>query len=231
MSEPMTDALFGVDGTESPPVRSDPSGRAGWRDISVLPPLTLPPIPSPHVTREMVAAALGDDPTAPVGQEPDAAPAQQPATPPSGSDGNTPRASAPQNSASQNSAPRENAAPPTTPLATIIAPLPAASASQVRKAPAAGVPGSRRWAIPERAQPPRRGGGARRYLPTLALGSRTAAQLVDFRRRAGRGGSGLPQTRSNGGAGVFFLIALIIVGVLGYSIVIGIIGSILSLFR
>lgn len=217
----MTDALFGVDGTESPPVRSDPSGRAGWRDISVLP-LTLPPIPSLHVTREMVAAALGDDPTAPVGQEPEAAPAQPPATAPSGFDGNTPQDSAP-----QNSAPRENAAPPTTPLATIIAPLPAASASQVRKTPAAGVPG----AIPERAQPPRRAGGARRYLPTLALGSRTAAQLVDFRRRVGRGGSGLPQTRSNGGAGVFFLIALIIVGVLGYSIVIGIIGSILSFFR
>ncbi|MBV9140122.1 MAG: hypothetical protein JO115_04270 [Pseudonocardiales bacterium] len=227
MSEPITDALFGVDGTESPLVRSDPSGRAGWRDISVLPPLTLPPIPSPQVTREMVAAALGDDPTAPVSQEPDAAPAQQPATAPSGSDGKTPQDSAP-----QNSAPRENAAPPTTPLATIIAPLPAASASQVvRKAPAAGVPGSRQWPIPERAQPSRRAGGVRRYLPTLALGSRTAAQLVDFRRRAGRGGSGLPQTRFNGGAGVFFLIALLVVGVLGYTIVMGIIGSILSFFR
>jgi hypothetical protein len=39
------------------------------------------------------------------------------------------------------------------------------------------------------------------------------------------------QTRSDGGAGVFFLIALIIIGILAYSIIAGIVESILRLFQ
>jgi hypothetical protein len=40
-----------------------------------------------------------------------------------------------------------------------------------------------------------------------------------------------PQTRSNGGAGVFFIITLIVFGVLAYSIITGIVESVSRLFQ
>lgn len=90
MTEPMSDALFGVDGTEMPRLSSERSGRDGWRDMALPPPL--PPIPGLGMTPEAIAAALGEDPPAPTGQEPAAAaapsaslvdPAPPPAAPPS----------------------------------------------------------------------------------------------------------------------------------------------------
>lgn len=84
MSEPISDALFGVDGTELPPLASDPSGRAGWRDTSVLPSLPLPAMPDLHMTQEAIAAALGEDPDEPVDQNPAAAPAAPPSDTPNG---------------------------------------------------------------------------------------------------------------------------------------------------
>ncbi|MGH3785573.1 MAG: hypothetical protein ACRDRG_03275 [Pseudonocardiaceae bacterium] len=78
MNEPMSDALFGVDGTESPEVLPDPSGRAGWRDAAALPPFVLPDLPDASAMREAIAAALGADPTRPVDHDVDAS-AQPPA--------------------------------------------------------------------------------------------------------------------------------------------------------
>ncbi|MDQ4104178.1 MAG: hypothetical protein M3186_10875 [Actinomycetota bacterium] len=72
MNEPMSDALFGIDGTESPEVLPDPSARAGWRDAPDLPPLVLPALPDASVIREAIAAALGEDPTRPVDLDLDA---------------------------------------------------------------------------------------------------------------------------------------------------------------
>jgi hypothetical protein len=207
----MSDALFGVDGTELPELRSDPSGRSAWRDAPGLPPLTLPAIPDLHVTREAIAAALGEDPTGPVDQDPGAAPVQQPAAPPS-----VPQANVPQ--------------------ANVTAPLPTSSAPQAGGPPPAGALGHRpRLIVPAPvppAAPPRRPSGLR-YRPPLAVGSRTPVQLGGLRRRRiGRQGPGLPlQTRSDGGAGIFFLIALIIFGILAYSIIAGIVESILRLFQ
>ena len=72
VNEPMSDALFGIDGTESPEVLPDPSARAGWRDAPDLPPLVLPALPDASVIREAIAAALGEDPTRPVDPDLDA---------------------------------------------------------------------------------------------------------------------------------------------------------------
>lgn len=91
----MSDALFGVDGTEMPRLSSDPSGRGAWRDMA-LPPL--PPIPELGMTREAIAAALGEDPPAQAGQEPAAAapsaPPAAPAPPPTGPPSRPPRPAA-----------------------------------------------------------------------------------------------------------------------------------------
>ena len=57
MSEPWPDALFGVDGTEQPV----PSDRDRRPDAAMPPPFVLPPIPPLGMTREAVAATLGDD--------------------------------------------------------------------------------------------------------------------------------------------------------------------------
>jgi hypothetical protein len=235
----MSDALFGFDGTESPQLRSDPSGRGGWRDAPELPPLTLPAIPNLHVTREEIAAALGDDPTGLGGHDPGAMPAQQPDAPTG-----VPHASAP----------HANVPPPDIPQAhvpqvDVTAPPPAPSAPQLGGPSAAGASGYRRLVVPTpvplaQPSPPRRLSGLR-YRPPLAVGSRTPVQLGDLRRRIGRQVPGLPlrtrssrqvpglplRTRSNGGASVFFFITLIIFGVLAYSIIVGIVESILRLFQ
>jgi len=55
-------------------------------------------------------------------------------------------------------------------------------------------------------------------------------RLGDLRRRIGLQAPRLPpQSRSDGGATVFFLVALVICGVLAYSIIMGIVESILRL--
>ena len=226
----MSDALFGADGTELPALRSDPSGRSGWRDVPELPPLALPVIPDLDLTREAIAAALGEDPTGPVDQDPAAAPAQQPAAP-----SNVVPPSVPQENVFPTNVTPTNVPLVNAPPVNVTASLPTSSAPQAGGPPAAGAPGHRpRQAIltpVTPTQPPRRPSGLR-YRPPLAVGSRTPVQLVGLRRRDGRQGPGLPlQTRSNGGAGVFFLIALIIFGVLVYAIIAGIVESILRLFQ
>ncbi|MGH3770757.1 MAG: hypothetical protein ACRDRW_05070 [Pseudonocardiaceae bacterium] len=182
MSEPLPpDALFGTDGTESP----DPSGRAGWRDAPGLPPLSLPTIPDPSMTREAIAATLSANFVGPVDQDPAAAPAQHPAAAPS--------------------------ATPTPDTQThVTAPLPITSAPHAGEPPPAGS----------------------RFLPPLATGSRTPAQLGDFRHRIIRQALRLPlPTSADGGAAIFFLLSAIICGVLAYSVVTGIVDSIVRLFQ
>jgi hypothetical protein len=226
----MSDALFGFDGTESPQLRSDPSGRGGWRDAPELPPLMLPAIPNLHVTREEIAAALGDDPTG-LGHDPGAMPAQQPA-PPTG----VPPASVPPTNVPQPHVPQANVSQAHVPPVDVTAPPLAPSAPQLGGPPAAGGSDHRRLVVPTpvplaQPSPPRRLSGLR-YRPPLAVGSRTPVQLGDLRRRIGRPVPGLPlRARSNGGASVFFLIALIVFGVLVYSIIMGIVESILRLFQ
>jgi hypothetical protein len=222
----MSDALFGFDGTESPQLRSDPSGRGGWRDAPELPPLMLPAIPDLHVTREEIAAALGEDLPGPVGHDPGAVPAQQPAAPP-----NVPHANVPHANVSHTNVPQAHV-----PQVDVTAPQLAPSAPQLGGPPAAGGSGHRRLVVPTpvppaQLSPPRRPSGLG-YRPSQAIRSRTPLQLGDLRRRIGRQVPGLPlQTRSNGGASVFFLIALIIFGVLAYSIIAGIVESVLRLFQ
>ena len=227
----MSDALFGFDGTESPQLRSDPSGRGGWRDSPELPPLMLPDIPNLHVTREEIAAALGEDLPGPVGHDPGAVPAQQPASPPS-----VPHAPVPHAPVPHANVPHANVSQAHVPQVDVTAPQLAPSAPQLGGPPAAGGSGHRRLVVPTpvppaQPSPPRRPSGLG-YRPSLAVRSRTPVQLGDLRRRIGRQVPGLPlQTRSNGGASVFFLIALIIFGVLAYSIIVGIVESILRLFQ
>ena len=240
----MSDALFGFDGTESPQPRSDPSGRGGWRDAPELPPLMLPAIPNLHVTREEIAAALGEDPTGLAGHDPGAMPAQQPAAPtglphasaphPNVPHTNAPQPHVPQANVSQAHVPQAHVAQAHGPQVDVTAPPLAPSAPQLGGPPAAGASGHRRLVVPAppaQPLPPRRLSGLR-YRSPLAIGSRTPVQLGDLRRRIGRQAPGLPlRTRSNGGASVFFFIALIIFGVLAYSIIVGIVESVLRLFQ
>ncbi len=237
----MSDALFGFDGTESPQLRSDPSGRGGWRDAPELPPLMLPAIPNLSVTREEIAAALGEDPTGLAGHDPGAMPAQQPAAPTgvphaSAPHPNVPHTNVPQPHVPQASVSQAHVAQAHVPPVDVTAPPLAPSAPQLGGTPAAGASGHRRLVVPTpvppaQPSPPRRPSGLR-YRPPLAVGSRTPVRLGDLRRRIGRQVPGLPlRTRSNGGASVFFFIALIIFGVLAYSIIVGIVESVLRLFQ
>lgn len=201
MSEPISDALFGVDGTELPPLVSDPSGRAGWRDTSVLPSLPLPAIPDLHMTQEAIAAALGEDPGGPVDQSPATAPTAPPSATPNGA--------------------TSGSAPP----ADATAPLPA---PQVAGPPTAGTPRPVITTAVAPVQAPRAGSGGR-YRSPLGNGSLPRVHLRGSSRRfsrLGRLGRGLPaQSRSNGGAGAFFVIMLITFAVLLYFIITGIVES------
>jgi hypothetical protein len=198
MTEPISDALFGVDGTELPPVASDPSGRAGWRDTSVLPSLPLPAMPDLNMTQEAIAAALGEDPDGPVDQNTAAAPAAPPSATPDG----VPSASAPP--------------------ANATAPLPA---PQVAGPPTAGTPRPVITAAIAPVQSSRAGYGGR-YRSPLGNGSLPRVHLRGSSRRFSRLGRGLPaQSRSNGGAGAFFVIMLITFAVLLYFIITGIVES------
>jgi hypothetical protein len=195
MTEPMSDALFGVDGTELPRLSSDPSGRGSWEDIPVPPPLPLPPLPNLTMTREAVAAALGEDPGGPVDQELSAA-ATVAAT--------TAEPSAPQATVT--------ALPVAPPPAE---PLPPNAASQPPQP-----------VIAAAVSPPLHGPGGPGYRRPISGGARPRVQLRSPRRRAVRRVRGLPaQTRSNGGAGAFFVVMVIVFAVLLYFIIAGIVES------
>jgi hypothetical protein len=201
----MSDALFGVDGTESPQLWSDSSGRDSWRDAPVLPPLLLPPIPGPDVTQEAVAAALGEDPRWLVDPNPDPPPAQHPGAAPNvGSTHET--ALLPPQAAPQLGGPSAVVAPDHS-RPRVAAPIPPATPSSPR-------PSGLFFRSP------------------LSVGSRMPARLGDLRRRVGRQGSSLSlQFGSNGGAGAFFFIALIIFVILAYGIIAGIVESVIRLFQ
>jgi hypothetical protein len=212
MSE-LSDALFGVDGTELPEPLPDSSGRGA----SGLLPLTLPALPDSRMTREEIAVALGEDPTRPVNQDPDAAPAQRGTAPPSATQTDTPPVSA-----SFIGAPPVPVPPITAPPVAPTASLPTHSAPQ---APTAGAPGHLARPVAPMMAPPVQPTPGLRYRPPLAFGSRMSRQL-DLRRRAGRRGPGVPaRPRTNGGATLFFLVAGILSGALTYGIIAGIVES------
>ncbi|HXT44689.1 MAG TPA: hypothetical protein VN748_11355 [Pseudonocardiaceae bacterium] len=182
MSEPWPDALFGVDGTESPV----PPDRSRRPDAAVPPPFVLPPIPPLGMTREAVAATFGDDLGLPLPPEPAASPSTAPASPATP----LPVAPIPQPETPPSGAPVYNQRP-------IIAPMVSPT------------------------QPLARGGGGLRYRQPLMAGSRSLKQLRNTRRLVVRR---LPrQSRSNGGAGAFFLIMSITIAVLLYFIISGIV--------
>jgi hypothetical protein len=179
MSESWPDALFGVDGTELPV----PSDRNRRPDAAMPPPFVLPPIPPLDMTREAIAATLGED----LPGQPDPA------------------------------------AVPTTPQASVAAPLPVAPVPQPETPPSGAPAYNQRPIIApvSPAQPPPRGGGRLRYRQQLMAGSRSLEQLRATRRLVVRR---LPaRTRSNGGAGVFFLVMSIVFAVLLYFIISGIV--------
>jgi hypothetical protein len=215
VSEHSPDGLFGgSDGTESPALLPDPSGRDGWRDAPELPPFTLPPLPNTRLMRDAIAAALGEDPTGLLDQGAGAAPAPPPAWP----------------NAAQPAVAQPNAA-----LANhLTAPLPR-PVPQVEAPRPAGAPGrSPRPIFPApgpSAAPRRRGpGGLRsRYRPPLAAGPRTPVRLGDLPRRISRQRPALPLAHSNGGAGLFFVISAILFVALAYGVVTGIVEAIARL--
>ncbi|MGH3766272.1 MAG: hypothetical protein ACRDTX_14170 [Pseudonocardiaceae bacterium] len=239
MSEPWPDALFGVDGTEvSPPVpgRSGGGDRLDAPEFSSLP---LPPIPKLTMTREEIAAALGEDLRGPADQA-RAAPstasvpaprvpqhgAPQPSAPhPSGPQSSVPQSSAPQSGASKPGAPQPGAARGDT-----VAMRPAPAGSPTAGSTSAG-PHNRQTrpviaAAPSPAQGTRRGLGVLRYGRRAAPRTRPRVQLRDARRRVSGPSRGLlTHTRSNGGAGAFFVITLITFAVLLYFIVSGIVAA------
>ncbi len=111
----MSDALFGADGTESPELLPDPSGRGRWRDVAELPPLELPAVPDASAMREAIVAALGEDPNGPVNQDPAAAPAPQPAAQPNAPHQDAPQPNTTQQDASQPNVAQQDASRPPTP--------------------------------------------------------------------------------------------------------------------
>lgn len=192
MTEPMSDALFGVDGTELPRVSADPSGRGSWPDTAGPP---LPVIPAIGMTQEAIAAALGEESPEAAGQEQAAAPASAPSASPA------------------------NVA--TSPEQQPVAPPPA---NPPKRKPSVTVAPT---VIP--ASSPQRGPGGSRYRRTLGR-ARPRVQLRAPRRRSTFYRYGLPtHVRSNGGAGAFFVIMLIIFAVLLYFIIAGIVESIARL--
>lgn len=203
MTEPMSDALFGVDGTELPRLSRDPTGRGSWGDGSVVPPpMPLPAIPNLNMTREAIAAALGEDPGGPGYHERAAAAA---ASPPVAAGSAATGSSATGSSATGSSATQAAATAP-----------PASGVASRQPASATTMPVS----LP---QAPQRGPSFIRSAPTISL---PRVRLRTSRRGAAPFTRGLPtQTRSNGGAGVFFTISVIVFAVLLYFIVSGIVES------
>ncbi|MGH3548756.1 MAG: hypothetical protein ACRDQU_11730 [Pseudonocardiaceae bacterium] len=226
MSEHSGDGLFGgPDGTGSPEPLPDPSGRDGWRDAPELPPFALPPLPNTRLMREAIAAALGEDPTGLVDQDPGAEPAPRSAV-----RFNVAPPTVAQPTVAQPTVVAPNVAPTnlTTPL-----PRPAPPVGGPSRAPGRNVRPIVPAPVPSDAPPPRTLGGLRaRYRPPLAAGSRTPVQLGDLRRRVSLQRPGLPlplQSRSNGGAGVFFAISSALFVLLAYGVVTGIVDAIARL--
>lgn len=218
VTEPTSDALFGFDGTELSPPPPDPSGPDGWRNAPELPPLTLPAFPDARAVREAIAAASGESSTNPVDQDSPATPPSLAATPSNG------QAHIPQAGGSQVGDLQAHVTAPgphqSAPLSDQVARPPAAPprASGPSQRPPPIVP-----APIQPAHPPQRQRGGLGYRPALAAGIRTPVQFRNLRRRVGRQAPRVQrQTRSNGGASVFFVIASIIFVVLAVSIVLGI---------
>jgi hypothetical protein len=208
----MPDALFGVDGTEMPNLRSDPSGRGGWRDAPELPPLTLPGAPDANALREAIAAAFREEPTVTTDEDNAAPPADQ------------------HNVTQPNVAPADTSQqhPVTTPLptppASPTAGLPTATSASGHRASQPLVP------VPiQPVKPLQRGLGGRNYRPPLAAAARVPVRLIDLRRRVGPQGSGTRRQSRSGGAGVVLVIGLIIFAVLLYNIIAGIVEAIVRL--
>lgn len=221
MSEPTSDALFGVDGTQAPETLADPSawpGRGSWQAVPELPPMWMPPALDDTALREAIAAALGDDAGAPaeaVEQEAAAVPAPQAEPQPTG------QPKAPDvNVPDVNVADVKVAAPPHSP----------ASAGASAGAPT-GRHGTEAWGrsvprgpqvpaviLPAPSQPRRPAGLG--YRPPMAGASGESAPLTDLRHRIRRERVDLPlRGSSNGGATAFFLVMLIIIGLLVYNII------------
>lgn len=218
MSDSTSDALFGVDGTQSPELLSDPPtglGSGFWRDAPVLPPISLLPVPDDSALRKAIAAALGDDPDAtaePADQDSAAVPAPRTAEEPK--------------------APAADA--PTAKVAA--APHPGASAGSWAGRPAPTESGDRSSArrpqvsgpTPPAPSQPSRPAGAR-YRPPMAETSGERAPLTDRRLRSRRERVDLPlRAGSNGGATAFFSTIVIIMVLLLYFIIAGLMDSISS---
>ena len=212
----MSDALFGVDGTQMPESFSAPSNRRRAQDEPALPPFVLPPLPDSSVIREAMTAELDGDASGLL-------------------DHDSPPQSTTRQSPAQPDAVAASAPPPTVPSSNVTAPLPKLGASQATIRPQPGPPRPTRRAVqppaPAPAGPPQPLPGKldrSPYRPPVARGSRRVAQLGDLRRRVSS--TGLPvATRSNGGAGVFFAVAAVIFVVLGYEVIVGIVEAIARL--
>jgi hypothetical protein len=193
MSEPWPDALFGVDGTELPV----PSDRSRRLEPAVPPPFELPPIPQPSMTPEAVAAALGEEPPRSGDQDSTAA--------------STVAASEVVPSAVQSDIAAPTAAAAAAPLAARATPQAAGRSRGYNVRPVIAAP------VPAAQAPPHARVG-QRYRQPLIAGSRS---LRNTGRRVVRR---LPtQTRSDGGAGAFFLTMSIVFAVLLYFIISGIV--------
>ncbi|MGH3751949.1 MAG: hypothetical protein ACRDRP_04495 [Pseudonocardiaceae bacterium] len=215
-SEPTSDALFGVDGTQSPELWPGLSRGTG-RDAPELPPFALPPLPDFGLTPEAIAAALGEDPTGPVDQDPAAArtPSAEPGGSPAPQPGGSP---APQPDGSP--APRAEPAPP----ATGQAPASAATGSSSRSSPLAPP------LFPSTSSRSRRTARLRRRQP-VAAGSGAPVPAADLHQRVGRDRPGVPRSSSaNLALGAVLFVSLIIVAVLMYYIITGILESMSRLF-
>lgn len=208
MSESTSDALFGVDGTQSPEPLPDPStglGRGTWRGASELPPMYLPPVLDDSALREAVAAALADDPTEPVN---DHAAAPAPPAEPGGP-----------------SAPQPGGSP-----APSVGPASQATGSQVTGQPPASAGAHPSPLIPplfpSTPSRPRRSVGSR-YRPPMAAAFRKPVPPTDLRRRVGRDRPGVPRSNTgNLALGAVLFVALVIAVILVYNIIIGFLESI-----
>ncbi|HKS52076.1 MAG TPA: hypothetical protein VJS67_09435 [Pseudonocardiaceae bacterium] len=211
MSEPWPDALFGVDGTELPSL----SGRGRQPDAAMPPSFVLPHIPL-GTTREEVAAAFGDEAQRPADQDPAAGSAAAGTAGAAG--GSAPAAGS---GAMTTAVPPSAAAQATTPLPVTPGPAPQLGSSPPAGAAAGYNPRPEIGVRVAPVQPLPRSGSGIRSRQQLMARSRSLEQLRNTRLRVARR---LPtHTRSNGGAGAFFLVMSITIAVLLYFIISGIV--------
>jgi hypothetical protein len=201
MSESTSDALFGVDGTQSPePLPDPPTGLGGgtWRGAPELPSMYLPPVLDDNALREAIAAAFAEDPTEPVDQDLAAAPVES----------------------GESSAPQPGGLPaPSVGPASQATGQPPASAES-RSSPL--IPPL----FPSAPSRPRRPVG-QRYRPPMAAAFRKPVPPADLYRRVGPDRPSVPRSSPGNlalGAGLF--VAFIIAAVLVYNIIIGFLESI-----